>query len=170
LEPQGSVVWDPSFESDIHNSTFSWYFRPIVQGVNVGLDKTEKHSGSQALRLSFDGKHNPDLEAACTIGLVQPATRYHFSGWIETKEITTEYGIGFRLRSVEDNTVVNTRELYGSNPWTFVDQAWTAGPNVHRVQICVTREPSDNPEVRISGNAWVDDVNLVPLPEGHRKP
>ena len=169
LEPEGSVMWDPSFESDISNSTFSWHFRPIVQGVKIGLDRTEKHSGNQSLRLSFDGKHNPDLEAACAFGIVQPGRPYHFSGWIETKEITTEYGIGFRLRSVEDNAVVNTRELHGSNPWTLVDQTWTAGPNIHRVQICVTREASDNPDVRISGTAWVDDVNLVPqLVERHK--
>lgn len=170
LAPPGSVVWDPGFESDLSGYAFSWQFQPIVQGVTIGFDKTEKHSGSQSLRLSFDGKHNPDLEAACTIGIVQPGTAYHFSGWIETKGITTEYGIGFRLSSAEDNTVVNTREVHGSNPWTLVDQAWTAGLNIHRVQICVTREPSDNPEVRISGNAWVDDVNLVPQPTEHRKP
>jgi Tetratricopeptide repeat len=170
LEPLGSVVWDPSFESDIRNSTFSWHFQSIVQGVNIGLDKTLKHSGSQSLRLSFDGRHNPDLEAACTTGIVEPGIPYHFSGWIETQKITTEYGVGFRLRSVEDNSIVDTRVLYGSNPWSLVDQTWTAGPNIHRVQICIIRKPSDNPEVRISGNAWVDDVNLVPLQLEHPKP
>ena len=170
LGPQGTVIWDPSFESGIRDATFAWHFRPIVQGVKIDFDKTETHSGSQSLRLTFDGKHNPDLEAACTNAIVQPNTRYRFSGWIKTNEITTEYGIGFRLHSVEDNAMVKTRELHGSNPWTLVDQTWTAGPKVHRVQICVTREASDNPEVRISGNAWVDDVNLVPQPAGHRKP
>lgn len=170
LETHGSVVWDPSFESNLRDNTFSWHFRPIVQGVSIGLDETEKHSGSQSLRLSFDGKHNPDLEAACTIGIVQPGTRYDFSGWIKTQEITTNYGIAFRLRSVEENTAVNTQELHGSNPWTLVKQTWTAGPKTQRIQICVTREASDDPGVRISGNAWVDDVNLVPHPTEYRKP
>jgi len=170
LGPQGTVIWDPSFESGISDATFSWHFRPIVQGVKIALDKMETHSGSQSLRLTFDGKHNPDIEAACTIAIVQPGSPYRFSGWIKTKEITTEYGIGFHLHSIEDNAMIKTRELHGSNPWTLVDQTWTAGPKVHRVQICVTREPSDNPEVRISGNAWVDDVNLVPQPAGRRKP
>ena len=170
LEPQGSVVWDPSFESDANGYSFAWKFNPIVQGVSIGLDRTERHSGSQSLRLSFDGRHNPDLEAACTIATVQPGTAYRFSGWIKTKEITTEYGVGFRLRSVEDNTVVHLRELHGSNPWTPVEQTWIAGKNIHGVQICVTREPSENPEVRISGNAWVDDVNLVPLPTESHEP
>ena len=172
LEPQGSVVWDPSFESDFNGYSFSWKFRPIAQGVSLGFDKTEKHSGSQSLRLSFDGKHNPDLEAACTLAVVQPATDYRFSGWIKTKDVTTEYGVGFRLHSygISDEPVMNTRQLYGNNPFTMIDQTWTTGPDIRRVVICITREPIDNPEVRISGTAWVDDVNLVSQPTGHHKP
>ena len=51
-----------------------------------------------------------------------------------------------------------------------MEGTWIAGPIVHRVQICVSRDPSDNPDVRISGTAWVDDVNLVPQPAEHHKP
>ena len=172
LELHGSVVWDPSFESDFNGYSFSWQFKPVAQGVSIGFDKTEKHSGSQSLRLSFDGKHNPDLEAACTLAVVQPATVYRLSGWIKTKDVTTEYGVGFRLHSygISGGPVMNTRQVYGNNPFTMIDQTWTTGPDIRRVVICITREPSDNPEVRISGTAWVDDVNLVPQPTEHHKP
>ena len=172
LEPQGSVVWDPSFESDFNGYSFSWQFKPITQGVTIGFDKTEKHSGSQSLRLSFDGKHNPDLEAACTLAVVQPATVYRFSGWIKTEDVTTEYGVGFRLHTygISGGPVMDTRQIYGNNPFTMIDQTWTTGSDIRRVVICITREPSDNPGVRISGTAWVDDVNLVPQPTEHHKP
>lgn len=172
LQPSGSVVWDPSFESGVNGNNFAWRFQPIVQGVSISLDKEQKFSGNQSLRLSFDGKHNPNLEAACALAVVQPSTTYRFSGWVKTKDITTEYGIDFRLRAVEpDKTpVVDTREIHGTNPWTKVEETWIAGPNVHRVQICVNRDSSDNPDVRISGTAWVDDVNLVPQPAEHHKP
>ncbi len=170
-QTQGSVVWDPSFESNINGYTFSWQIpSTVTQGVSFRLDKTERHSGSQSLRLSFDGKHNPNIEEPCTLGIVQPGTTYHFSSWIKTKDITTEFGLGLMLKSLDDNTIVNTAEIHGTNPWTMVDQTWTAGPNVHRVLVCVVREPSDNPEVRISGSAWVDDVNLVPLLAERREP
>jgi hypothetical protein len=167
-----SVLWDPSFESDLGGYSFSWHFQPMVQGVNIGLDRLEKLSGNQSLRLSFDGKHNPHLEAACTIGIVQPRTAYHFSAWIKTRNITTGNGVGFRVRSADDNSapVLDTREFHGTNPWTSVDEMWTTSPRTYRAQVCVVRDPSDNPEVRISGTAWVDDVNLVPQPSEHRKP
>jgi hypothetical protein len=172
LEAPGSVLWDPSFESGIRGYSFSWHFEPIVQFVSVGIDRSEKLSGNQSLRLSFDGKHNPNLEAACAMGIVQPGTTYRFSGWIKTRDMTTENGVGFRVRSTDDGSapVLNTREFHGTNPWTSVDQTWTPGAHTHRVQVCVVRDPSDIPGVRISGTAWVDDVNLVPEPPGRRKP
>jgi tetratricopeptide (TPR) repeat protein len=172
LVPPESVVWDPSFESNLNGYSFTWQFKPIVQGVSVDFDKTEKHSGSQSLRLAFDGKHNPDLEVACTLAVVQPSTIYRFSGWIKTKNVTTEYGVGFRIHSYgkSEAPLVNTKQIYGNNPFTIIDQTWTTGPDIHLVGICVTREASDNPDVRISGTAWVDDVNLVPQPAEHHKP
>jgi hypothetical protein len=172
LRLQGSVVWDPSFESGVIGSAFGWMFQPIAQGVSISVDKAEKLSGRQSLRLSFDGKHNPNLEAACTLALVEPNTTYHFSGWIKTKDVTTEQGVGFRIHSYgnSEGPVVNTRQIYGNNPFTLIEQTWAAGPDIRRLRICVTREPSDNPDVRISGSAWVDDVNLVPQPAEHHKP
>ena len=171
LQPLGSVLWDPSFESDLIGYSFSWRFQPLVQGVSIGLDRSEKVSGNQSLRLSFDGRHNPNLEAACTIGIVQPAATYQFSAWIKTANVTTENGVGFRILSADNDSapVLNTREFHGTNSWTSVTETWTASPRTHRVEVCVVRDPSDNPEVRISGTAWVDDVTLVPLPLEHRR-
>jgi DNA-binding SARP family transcriptional activator len=172
LEPRGSVVWDPSFESNLNGYSFSWQFKPIVQGVSIGFDSAEKHSGSRSLRLAFDGEHNPDLEAACTVAVVQPSTIYRFSGWIKTKDVTTIYGVGFRIHSYGrfEPPAVNTKQIYGNNPFTMIEQTWTTGPDIRRAVICVTREASDNPGVRISGTAWVDDVNLVPEPAEPNKP
>jgi tetratricopeptide (TPR) repeat protein len=172
FQPQLSVVWDPSFESGANGSAYSWFFRPIDQGVSIAIDRTEHTNGQQSLRLSFDGKHNPDLDVACTLANVQPSTNYYFSGWIKTKEITTENGVELRIRPRISSKpgVTTTRELHGTNPWTELDLQWSSPADTRSVQICVAREPSDNPEVRISGMAWVDDVNLIPEPPGKRKP
>jgi tetratricopeptide (TPR) repeat protein len=173
MRPQGTVVWDPSFETDMKGTTFAWRYKPIDQGVSIGLDKLEKLSGKQSLRLAFDGKHDPNLEAACTLAIVQPGTTYRFSGWLKTNAITSDQGIGFRLRGYDDAgqaVITNTKQVLGTNPWGFVDQTWTSGPKTHRVDICVVRDASENPEVRISGTAWVDDVNLLPQPAEHHKP
>jgi len=172
LRPQGSVVWDPSFESGIKGTGFAWNFAPLAQGVQAELDTTEKMTGSKSLRLSFDGKNNPNLDIACTFGIVDPGRQYLFSGWIKSKDITTEQGVRFHIQALggPNPAVIATRELHGTNPWTLIEEAWTAEPGVHRVRICVNREPSDNPDVRISGTTWIEDVNLAPKPLEHPRP
>jgi tetratricopeptide (TPR) repeat protein len=172
FQPQSSVVWDPSFETDLNGYTFSWHYPSLTQGISIGLDRTEKVSGKQSLRLSFDGRNDPELDIACTLAIVQPSTTYSFSGWIKTKNLTSDKGIQFRLRSLDSPNApsVMTTQVLGTGPWVPVDRTWAAGPDAHRLQICVTREASTNSDERISGTAWIDDVNLLPQAPEHRRP
>ena len=39
---------------------------------------------------------------------------------------------------------------------------YTTGPDVTRANVCIYRERNLDTEERISGTAWIDDVNLVP--------
>ena len=49
-QAKDSVVWDPSFESGAVGNSFSWRYQPLVEGVQISLDRTQKHSGNQSLR------------------------------------------------------------------------------------------------------------------------
>lgn len=163
----GSLIWDPSFESGINKAIFSWHFEPLVQGVSVAFDTSQRRSGNQSLRLTFDGKHNPNLEAACILTTVSPSTKYRFSAWVKTEALTTDHGIGFRIDSYRpqaDQPPVMSREIYGTNPWTFIDLPYLTAPEVHTARICISRQRNLDSEEKISGAAWVDDVNLVPQP------
>lgn len=171
IQPRDSVLWDPSFESGLSNISFAWFFRPLAEGVHTEIDTNEKLSGKQSLRLTFDGKHNPGADIACAAGVVTPGTKYLFSGWVKTKDITGDEGVRFHLGSVGNSQipVAATREIHGTTPWTSIEQDWTAGPGVREVEVCVSREPSTNADIHISGDAWVDDVTLVPKAvERHR--
>jgi tetratricopeptide (TPR) repeat protein len=172
LQVQSSVVWDPSFETDLNGYSFSWHYPSLVDGISIGLDRTEKLSGKQSLRVSFDGRHDPNLDIACILVIVQPSTTYRFSGWVKTKNLTSDKGVQFLLRSLDSPNApsVVTDQVLGTQPWAFVDQTWTAGPDAHRVQVCVTRAASTNSDERISGSAWIDDVNLLPQASEHRRP
>lgn len=171
-QPRDSVLWDPSFESGLSNISFAWFFHPLAEGVHAEIDTNEKLSGKQSLRLTFDGKHNPGVDIACAVGVVLPGTKYLFSGWVKTKDITGDQGVRFHLRSVGNNEipVAATREIHGTTPWTSVEQDWTAGPGAREVEVCVSREPSTNADIHISGDAWVDDVTLVPKAVERRRP
>jgi hypothetical protein len=172
IQPRDSVLWDPSFESGISNISFAWFFRSLTEGVHTEFDTTEKLSGKQSLRLTFDGKHNPGADVACSEGVVTPGTKYLFSGWVKTKNITGDQGVRFHLKSIGNSQIplAVTREIHGTTPWTSIEQDWTAAPGVRGVQVCISREPSTNPDIHISGDAWVDDVTLVPKAVERRRP
>jgi tetratricopeptide (TPR) repeat protein len=161
----GSLIWDPSFESGVRDSTFSWRFQPLTQGLTTALDSLEKRSGNLSLRLTFDGKHNPNLDAACIQAAVSPSTNYDFSAWVKTRSLTTDHGIGFHIHSYAHNgeqPIQFSREISGTNPWTSVDFVYTTGLDVYKANICIFRERNLETEERIAGTAWIDDVNLVP--------
>jgi hypothetical protein len=172
IQPQGSVIWDPSFESGITNESFAWSFKPLLEGVHTQLDTSEKLSGKRSLRVTFDGMHNPELEIACATGVVNPGTKYLFSGWIKTRELTGDEGVRFHLRPLGNIPipVEVTKEIHGTMPWTLLDEQWAAGPGVHRIEVCISREPSTNADIHIAGDVWVDDVTLVPQAPEPRAP
>ncbi|HEY2169448.1 MAG TPA: hypothetical protein VGJ30_07470, partial [Candidatus Angelobacter sp.] len=168
----GTVIWDPSFESGMNQAIFSWHFEPLTQGLSTAFDTSEKHSGNQSLRLTFDGKHNPNLDAACIRTGVSPDTNYRFSAWVKTNALTTDHGIGFRIHSYGmkgEEPVIISREIYGANPWTLVDLPYLTGPDVHMAMVCASRERNLDTEEKISGTAWIDDVDLVPQAPEPRK-
>ena len=171
-QAKDSVVWDPSFESGAGGYSFSWRYQPLPKECRSLSTGQQKHSGNQSLRLTFDGKHNENLEPACTIVNVEPNTTYHFSGWVRTQDLTTNSGIGFRIHSA--GGPVHRHRPDTRNPW---HKPWTLSTCLGRLvqkcirpPICIMREPSDTPNTNISGTAWVDDVNLVPQSAEPRKP
>ena len=172
IQPRDSVLWDPSFESGLSNVAFAWFYRSLVEGVHTDIDTSEKLSGKQSLRVTFDGKHNPGADLACATGVVTPGTRYLFSGWVKTRNITGDQGIRFHLKSLGNNQMPlgTTREIRGTSSWTSIEQDWTAGPGVRLVEVCIGRDPSTDADVHISGDAWVDDVTLVPKAVERRRP
>jgi hypothetical protein len=162
-EPAGSVLWDGGFESGVFGSGFAWALPAGTQGVQFLLDIREKHSGKQSLRLLFNGRYNLHLLGPCVEVPVQPSTNYDFSAWVRTRSITTEQGVRFQLRPLgtHDASPVETSDLRGTQPWTRLEVPWSSGKNVHEMQVCLERLPSQEVDDKIQGMAWVDDVALV---------
>jgi tetratricopeptide (TPR) repeat protein len=163
-DPPDSVLWNGGFESGFHNSGYSWFYQNNTRGVQIQLDPTEKHSGRQSLRLTFDGKSDIDFADVCHLVPVTPLAAYKFSAWVQTRDLTTDQGLRLRIQSLGQGTPVLTPDVHGTQPWTALEVPWRAEPGAHEAQVCVARLPSDQPDNRIRGTAWVDDVSLVPQP------
>lgn len=160
----GSLVWDGGFESDISGGGLAWRYHPS-DGVQVNFDTIEKHSGGRSLRLTFNGLVNSDFHDACQFIAVQPSTSYLLAAWMKTDSLSTDQGVRFRLQPFggTTNSISWTDDLSGTQPWTQIKRPWSAGSDVHGLELCVIRLPSAKFDSKIHGSAWIDDVTLVPM-------
>lgn len=168
-DPPGSLVWDGGFESNVLGGGFTWRYRPFANGVQISLDKKEKHSGNRSLRLIFNGLQNVNFADVCEYIPVQPSTSYHFSAWVQTRSLSTDQGVRFGLHSISpsENSTAWTDDIRGTQHWTQVNLPWASGKDVQELQLCVSRQASAQFDSKIFGSAWIDDVSLVPESVGN---
>jgi tetratricopeptide (TPR) repeat protein len=170
--PSGSLLWDGGFESGISGAGFAWLIPQDSPAVQIRPDAREKHSGNHSLQLMFAGKSNVNFTGVCHYVPVQPSTTYQFSAWLRTRALTSDQGVRFRLQPIGSQGALPamTPQVNGTQPWTRIETSWSSGENTQLLQVCLVRLPSDQPENKIQGTAWVDDVALVPASAERSKP
>ena len=159
-----ALVFNGGFENGVANGGFDW--REVnLSGAQFNLDETVAHSGSRSLRIDFDGSANLQFEHLFQYVVVDPATHYHFSAYLQTEGISTDRGIRFEIMDSRQpaQTRVDTTELTGTNPWTRVEADVVTGPSTHILKITLQRVPSWKFDNKLRGTVWVDDVTLAPV-------
>jgi tetratricopeptide (TPR) repeat protein len=162
-DPRTSVLWDGGFESGVSNIGYAWSFPANAHGVQIQLESKEKHSGRESLRLTFDGKLDVNFADVCHNLPVAPHTSYQLSAWIQTRDLTSDQGVRFEISSIAQGAVgVVTPDVHGTHAWAQVAVAWSSDAGGSEARVCIVRFPSDQPDSRIRGTAWIDDVALTP--------
>ena len=168
----GNLIWNGTFEGDLLNGGFAWRNRPQL-GADINWDEQIFHSGKRSLRVDFDGTANVDFQEFWEYALVQPNTRYRFSAYLHTEELSTERGIHFQLDDVtrpgEPGTFKPTpqqvtADVGGTQPWTLNQTEFTTGSDTRLLRVTLRRTPSGMLANKVRGTAWVDDVALVADP------
>ncbi|GAC1703078.1 MAG: hypothetical protein NVS9B4_10110 [Candidatus Acidiferrum sp.] len=167
-----SLVWDGGFESGVLNGGYAWYLPQAVRNVEARLDSQEKHSGNQSVRVTFDSSANLDFLDVCQFVPVQPSTAYHLSAWVQTRALSTDQGVRFQVNAVDpaSSALAQSPQVHGTHPWTLVESRWTTLRTTHEIHVCLARSPSDQPENKIGGALWIDDVSIVPDSPGKSAP
>jgi len=165
-DPDNSIIWDGSFESGFSGGGFSWQFKPVDHDVQIGWDRSEKHSGEQSLRILFNGRENIDFHDACHQMVVEPGRRYLLTAWIKTLSLTSSQGVRLEINVYSGSGILNqkTDEVHGTRDWTQVQLEWQAAEDAEFGRVCAKRNMSDMPGSDIEGAAWIDDVVMVPIP------
>jgi tetratricopeptide (TPR) repeat protein len=164
--PSNSMVWDGGFESDVTDGeAFAWRFARTSRSAQIGFDTQEKYSGKRSLRVSFDGSADVAFYDVCQTVPTEAGTAYELSGWMKSKDLTTDQGVHIELRpGIPGTTGAITADVRGTQPWARFAAVWPGSKEDQETQICLRRDASDQEDNKIRGTAWVDDVALTPIP------
>ena len=149
-----NLIPNPSFEqaqSDPPRPKF-WRVRDYSGKATHTLD-TPGHTGQYSLKIeSADGS-----DASMFVDVpVDPGTDYRLSGWIKTKDLARDGGLGALLNVHLIN--VKTPAVFGTGDWQKVEVAFNTGSQT-RVSInCLFGGFG-----HARGTAWFDDVQLERL-------
>ena len=162
-----SLVTDGGFESDFTNGGFGWRYQP-QPGVIVAIDTSRPHTGMRSVVIDFDGTSNVNFGGLWEYVPVQPDTHYHFSGFMQMDEITSDSGPRFEIQDPASSTGQTwmTDNLTGTQPWTLEAINFLTGPQTRVLIVRLARPASEHFGGKIDGTAWVDDVSLVPTAPG----
>jgi len=164
--PKNSMVWDGGFESDVTGEAYAWRFARTSRSAQIGFDTQEKYSGKRSLRVSFDGSSDVAFYDVCQTVPTEAGTAYELSGWMKSKDLTTDQGVRIELRpGIAGQTGATTADVRGTQLWTRFAAVWPGAKENQETQICLRRDASDQEDNKIRGTAWVDDVALTPIPK-----
>ncbi len=156
------MIWNGDFEMPIEDGGFDWRIGKS-EGVRIFRDKDIRRSGFASLSMNFNGKTNPGLYIARQVVPVSPAQKYRLSVYVRTDKITTLNGIIIEASNyLCDPFVKKTEPVTGTNLWKKIELEFVTPRNCKAVGIGIKREQSDKFDNKISGDAWIDSMSMIP--------
>ena len=156
------MLWNGDFELPIENGGFDWK-TGSSDGVRIFIDKDIRWTGFASLSVNFNGKNNPGLYIAQQTVPVGPGRKYRLTGYIRTQDLTTLNGIVFEVSGLLCDPLMKKAEpVTGTNLWKKIELEFTTPPKCNAVSIGIKREQSDRFDNKISGDAWIDSLSMVP--------
>ena len=158
-----TFVLNGDFEHEPAGMLFDWRLA-IDPHVGASRDKTVARSGGSSLRLEFDGKINTIYEGVSQ-RVFLPSGAYRFEAFVRTAGITTDEGVGFRVRDAQSpsRAIIETERITGTNDWKKLEGKVVVDSPVKWVEIQVIRRQSLRFDSLIAGTAWIDQVSLTPV-------
>ena len=152
-----NLVVNGGFEEKPLNMGFDWRYE-VHPHVTLTLDAEQSHEGSRSLSITFDG------EAVVDSGLsqfvtVDPNTRYDFSAYVRTNDISAAHGPQFAISDASTKkSLLLSEEMLGTTSWRQVNGSFKTGPSTDLALLKIIRAPGAG---RITGRLWIDDVVLA---------
>lgn len=123
------------------------------------LDKEVSKEGLYSHKIFLSDKSPLTWAGYATWVDIEPKTAYHFSGWIQGKDIHggRGAGIGITELNARGEPLNNFRmggSLFGTFPWKKIEKSFTTKSGTVRLMICES--------IMMYGTVWFDGFTLTP--------
>lgn len=160
---EGQGVYDGGFEEEPLQKGFGWRF--IKQSdVTVERSSQSPHSGDHCLHLRFHGNKNVSFFHALQVVPVEPEQEYRLKFVQKSRNLTTDQGVSVQVKGYGcDGLWARSEPLKGSSSWTNGELQFTVPNTCEAVILRVVRKESLRFDNKISGDYWLDAVELERL-------
>lgn len=153
-------IHDGEFEMPPSNGGFGWRICEHPQ-VDVRPTSLECNGGQRSMHFRFLGTENVSYSHVFQVVPVEPGRRYSLTFARQSRNITTDQGVFLKVSGYRcDMPPVESRPLTGTNPWSIEKVEFQAPASCEAVTVQVTRTESLMLDNRISGDYWLDSVEL----------
>lgn len=154
------LVWNGSFEMDSVGRGLDWRIgKP--EGADIDFDYGNKTRGDRSVKIMFSGKNNVDFHHVSQTVPVDPDSKYLLTSDISTRDITTRDGVRWQVYC---NGINEISETYtGTIDWTTTRVSFVTPHDCNVIRIGLIRSKSRRLDNLISGEVWIDNVNLSKL-------
>ncbi|MFZ2447553.1 MAG: tetratricopeptide repeat protein [Syntrophobacteraceae bacterium] len=156
-----SNITDGGFELQPLNTAFGWQF-PAKSDVIIERTTDQPYAGRTCLHLHFKGTTNISLGNLFQIVPVQPETRYWLRFARKSRNITTDRGVfldvgGYKCKGL----AISSQPILGTSPWTEEEMEFVTPAGCEAVMLRICRSESLKFDNKISGDYWLDAVELM---------
>jgi len=155
-----SLIWNGSFEMDFIGRGLDWRIgKP--ESAEIDFDYENKTLGHRSVKITFNGNSNLDFHHLSQTVPVDPDSNYLLTSQISTSDITTRNGVRWQVYCKGMNEFSET--YTGTIDWTTTRISFVTPHDCKVVHIRLIRSKSRKLDNLISGEAWIDNVNLFKL-------
>ncbi len=155
-----SIITDGGFEFQPLNTAFGWH---IPSNPDVIIERTtdQPYAGKVCLHLHFKGTTNIDLSNIYQIVPVEPETRYELRFTRKSRDLTTDRGVFVEISGYKcEGLSISSQPVLGASPWTEEEMEFITPAGCEAVLLRVCRKESLKFDNKISGDYWLDAVEL----------
>jgi hypothetical protein len=157
----GRLITNGSFETEKNaGGGFDWNIGN-TNGAEVSFDDSVSFEGKRSLKITFNGKENVDFQQIGQIVALKSNAAYYLKAHMKTKGVTTKSGVKIEISGIGEAFYAASESLTGDNEWKELTVTFKTAARSQGGQVRVRREKTDKFDRLISGEVWVDNVELI---------